>query len=86
MEMKENGQAGEFICGVSIWTPEYDRFDLETGTLLMRGWRSLVLYLVKKEICTLERAKRVFGNSLGETDYDKLHFEQKLAKAREEAA
>jgi hypothetical protein len=84
MEMKENGQAGEFICGVSEWTPEYDRFDAESGTLVMRGWRSLALFLVKKGVCSLERAKRVFGQSLGETDYDRLNFDQKLRLAREE--
>lgn len=85
MEMKENGQAGEFLCGVSEWTPEYDRFNPETGTLVMRGWRSLALFLVKKGVCSLERARSVFGESLAETDYDKLNFEGKLALARQEA-
>lgn len=85
MEMKESGQAGEFLCGVSEWTPEYDRFNPETGTLMMRGWRSLAMFLVRKGVCTLDRAKHVFGSSLGETDYDRLSFEQKLSLAREEA-
>jgi hypothetical protein len=84
MEMKENGQAGEYLCGVSEWTPEWDRFNVETGALMMRGWRSLVLHLVRKGVCSLERARKVFSSSLGESDYDRWSFDQKLAKAREE--
>lgn len=87
MEMKENGQAGEYICGVSAWTPEYDWFDLEKNMLKARGWRSLALFLVKKGLCTLDQARRAFEcESLGTTSYDKLEYDQKLRLAREEAA
>jgi len=82
MEMKENGQAGQYVCGVSSWTPEYDWF--EGGVLKARGWRSLALFLVKKGICSIERARRAFNcESLGTTDYDRLEYDQKLRLSQE---
>lgn len=86
MEMKENGQAGEFICGVSAYSPEWDRFQMTEGiaTILMRGWHSLVMLLVNKKICTLERARRVFGSHVGSCDYSRWTYEDKLARFKKE--
>lgn len=83
-EMRESGQAGEFMCGVSEHSPEYDIFDLDLGTVKMRGWRSLVIFLVRRGICSIERARQVFDGSLGLTDYDNWNGDYKLAKARAE--
>lgn len=68
----------------TFWVPEHDVFDLESGTVIMRGWRTSVLLLVKRGLCSLDRAKRIFGQSLNEYDYDKLSYEQRLKKARGE--
>lgn len=84
MAMKENGQAGQYICGVSAYSPEYDIYELETGVLKVRGWRSVAMFLVNKKICTIERARRAFEcESLGTTRYDKAGWDQKVAWARE---
>ncbi len=84
MEMKENGQAGEYICGVSAYSPEYDRFNLDTGVLEVRGWRSVAMFLVKKGICSLDQARKAFEcSSLGTTMYDKADYDKKLKWARE---
>ncbi len=83
IEMKENGQNGEFVCGVSHWSPEGDGIDAETGTVQARGWRSLALLLVKKNICSLSRVRKVFScPSLGESDYDHSTYEDKLKEAQ----
>lgn len=85
-EMKENGQNGEYLCGVSEYSPEYDRFQMLNGSpqILMRGWRSLVLHLVARKVCSLKRAKHIFSSSLGDYDHDKLTYEQKLKLFLEE--
>ena len=75
----QDGNAGlmdTFICGCNIGeTPEYDRFDLDARRMIHMGWRTIVLTLVKRNICTLDRARKVFNcSSLGESDYDKLDF------------
>lgn len=86
MEMKENGQAGEFVCGVSSYSPEHDRFDLETGVLQVRGWRSVALFIVKRGLASLDQVRRAFEDqSLGTTDYDRADYDRKLAWAREDA-
>lgn len=86
IEMKENGQRGEYVCGVSEYTPEYDCFELVAGSpgIKMRGWRSLVKLLVSKKICSLDRAKQVFSSSIGEYDYDKWTYEEKVKRFLDE--
>jgi len=87
MEMKQSGQAGEYMGGVCEYVPEYDEFDIESGQLRFRGWRSIAYNLVLRGACTLDRARKVFNcSSLGETDWDKLPSEQKLAWVRREHA
>ena len=65
--------------------PEFDRFNLEAGTLLMKGWRSIACLLVAQRICSLERARKVFSSSLLDCTWDKLGFDGKLAWAKADA-
>lgn len=84
MEMKENGQAGEYVCGVSAYSPEYDHYNLDTGALEVRGWRSVAMFLVKRGICSIEQVRKAFEcESLGTTRYDKADYDQKVKWARE---
>lgn len=81
------GSIDELVSGCPTpYVPEYDIFDLATGQLIVKGWRSIVMFLVNKRICTLEKARKVFSSSLGEQPYDRWTFETKLAKAREGTA
>ena len=83
MEMKQSGQAGEYMGGIGEFVPEYDRFNLADGTILLRGWRSFVLHLVNKKACTLKQARKVFNcPGLGESSWDKMSSEDKLAWAK----
>ena len=68
------GELDRFICGVCIDdVPEYDRFNLESDRIQAPGWRTVSLSLVKKQICSLARVRKVFNcASLGEFDYDQL--------------
>lgn len=78
-EACETGQIADFILGVPQgYVPEYDVYCQESGRLLARGWRSILLALVDKRLVSLDRARRVFGcASLGETPYDRANFAQK---------
>lgn len=81
------GEIDEFVMACSTqWVPEYDTFDLKTGKVLARGWRAMVMALVKRKFTTIERARRVFNCSgLGTTEYDHAEYESRLAIARERA-
>lgn len=85
IEMKENGQAGQFICGIPKYIPEYDQFELEYGKCIARGWRGIAMLLVKKGVCTLSQVRKVFGSSLGEASYDSWTYEQKILALKKES-
>jgi len=80
----DRGELDEFVCGCpSQWVPEYDVFDLESGKILSRGWRSIALDLVKKGHASIDRVRRVFRCSdLGRSQYDIATYEGKLSWAR----
>ena len=80
----QEGSRDTYLMGVSTnFVPEYDVYDLDRGKILMPGWRDIVLRLVKKEVCTLERARKVFNRrSLGESDWDRLSFPQRFQWAK----
>lgn len=80
----KSGEQDTFVCGVSTnFVPEYDVYDLDREKILMPGWRTIALALVRKELCTIEKARRVFRcKSLGDTDWDKLQFPQRLQWAK----
>jgi hypothetical protein len=72
------GWMPEYVCGVpASWVPEHDVFDPKTGKQLARGWRSIVLLLVRRGFTTIDRARKVFAPSLGESAYDRLTIEEK---------
>jgi hypothetical protein len=75
------------LSGVpASWVPEYDLFDAsdrETPRLLAKGWRTIVLHLVRARYCTLDRARKVFGASLGESDWDRAKFRDRWIKQLE---
>lgn len=82
---QESGNVDEHVCGVPVgWIPEFDIYEPIKGRELARGWRTIVLLLVKKKLCTLEKAQRVFCASLGENRWDKMSYESRVAAAREE--
>lgn len=85
LEAIEAGELDKFICGVSInFVPEYDRFDIEECKILMPGYRTILMRLVKDNLISLDKARKVFDcPSLGESDYDKLNFMQKYNWAKE---
>lgn len=85
LEDEIQGTKDEFIMAIPYpFVPEYDEFDLPSGRLIKRGWRSAALSLVKKGICTMAEAKKAFRcSSLGESTYDKLPYEGKLRMIRE---
>lgn len=82
----EAGELDKFITGVCLnVVPEYDIFDLAYNRMLAPGWRKIVLKLVQHKLCTLEKARKVFKcSSLGEHDYDKMKFFQRLAWAKKQ--
>lgn len=74
-------ESDPILSGVPAnWVPEHDLYcltaDPKTGdkraTLVAKGWRNIVLYLVKQGYGSIERARRLFSSSLGEYTYDKM--------------
>jgi uncharacterized protein (UPF0262 family) len=65
------------------YVPEYDIFDLESGEMLAEGWRTITCSLAKRGFISLAKARKVFNApSLGEQDYDRLSFYEKLDRVR----
>lgn len=79
-----SGMVDDFLGGVPLgWIPEFDMFDLETGKLLARGWRTTLLMLARKKHISLDKARRVFQcNGLGLDHYDFLTLDTKVRWAR----
>lgn len=84
LEALEKGELDSFICGICIdFIPEYDIFNLEYSRLCVPGWRSIALTLVNKKVATLDKVRKAFNcKGLGESDYDKMSFFQKLEFAK----
>lgn len=84
LEALEKGELDTFICGICLdFIPEYDIFNLEQSRMCVPGWRSLALTLVNKKVATLEKVRKAFHcKGLGESDYDKMSFFQKLEFAK----
>lgn len=80
LEDLESGQRAKFVMGVCLnYVPEYDIYDLTRDKILMPGWRTIATRLVKLDIVTLDKAKKVFKcRSLGETDWDKARLYQRI--------
>lgn len=77
---KEAGQFDEHICGVPWpWAPEFDVFDLDSGRELARGWRTIAQTLIRRGIAPKDKVRKVFGASIGETDWDRAGFEARKA-------
>ena len=70
----------ELLSGCPLdWVPEYTHYNLETGKILARGWRDILLVLANKGAINLERAKKIFRcNSLGEHTFDKADVSNQL--------
>jgi hypothetical protein len=86
MEDAASGHLANFLCGVPIgFVPEHDIFDLKTGALQARGWRTIVKTLVSKGVIDLNKSRKVFGRpGLGTDQYDRLSFDDRLKWARGE--
>ena len=84
LEALEKGDLDTFICGICIdFIPEYDIFNLEYSRMCIPGWRSIALTLVDKKVTTIAKVRKVFNcKGLGESDYDKMSFFQKLEFAK----
>lgn len=86
LSASESGHTDKFITGCPTgWIPEHDVIDIETGRILQKGWRTVVLYLVKERLCSLDKAKQVFSSSLGESDWDKWGYDKRLYELRKAA-
>jgi len=74
------GNLDKFICGTCIdFIPEYDIIDTERSRIVAAGWRSILLRLVSLKLTTMDRARKVFScPSLGEADFDRASFFEKL--------
>ena len=84
LQALENGELDTFICGICIdFIPEYDIFNLEYSRMCVPGWRSIALTLVSKKVASLDKVRKAFNcKGLGESDYDKMSFFQKLEFAK----
>lgn len=83
---KESGNMDTYITACpNGWIPEYDVIDVDTGRLVAKGWRTIVLFLVKQRQCSLERARNIFSRTLGEHTWDLASYEGRLQMARKAA-
>lgn len=73
LDAKEAGELFEFVCGVPIEdVPEYNIFS-NRKRILARGWRNILRILIKRNLVSLAKARKVFNcSSLCESDYDNL--------------
>jgi len=80
-----HGAKDKFIIGIPHnWVPEYSIFDLEKGETLARGWRSILVGLLKLQLIDRKSTQKIFNcASLGNSDYDHLSAGEKLRQARE---
>lgn len=84
LQALEAGDLDTFICGICLnHVPEYDVFDLARETMLMPGWRKIVLRIVKLRLCDIDKARKVFSSSLGLQTYDHMKYLKRLAWAKE---
>lgn len=83
-DAQASGQLDKHLCGVCIdWIPEYDVFNADYSCLSVPGWRTILLRLVATKVISLQRAQKVFDcRSLGESDYDKASYHNKLRIAK----
>lgn len=84
LDALESGVMDTYVTSICLdFIPEYDIFNKEYTKLAIIGWRSVLLILVNKKIISLDKARKVFNcQSLGEHDYDKLGFFDKLEFAK----
>ena len=82
-----NSGEAEYLGGITYpKAPEFDVFNYDNNTLLRKGWRTFLLQLVEKKICSLSEARKAFScPSLGETTYDRSSYERRLAWSKENA-
>jgi hypothetical protein len=86
LEAQESGNSDVFVTGCPTgWIPEYDEMNLESGRIVQKGWRTIVLHLIKERLCTEEKARRIFSPSLGETQWDRAGYDGRLAMQRKAA-
>ena len=73
----ESGHDDTYVTAVARdWVPEYDHFSPE-GKLWRKGYRTILHFLAKKKLISLEKAYRVFG--FGPSFYEHMSFEEKRA-------
>lgn len=84
LERVNSGET-EYLGGITYpEAPEFDVFNHENKTLLRKGWRTFLLQMVEKKICSLEEARKAFScPSLGSTTYDRSSYERRLAWSKE---
>lgn len=84
LDALEKGVMDIYVTAICLdFIPEYDIFNKEYTKLAVIGWRSVLLMLVKKNIVSLDKARKVFNcQSLGEHDYDKMDIFGKLNFAK----
>ncbi len=64
--------------------PEFEELTQNGKFIGRKGWRSVVKDCVVKRAFTWEKAKKVFGPSIGEFDWDRLGYDGKVAALQKE--
>lgn len=62
--------------------PEFERLTADDSKIGLKGWRSIVKDCVIKGAFSWEQAKKVFGRSIGEFDWDRMNYLEKEAKLK----
>jgi len=65
--------------------PEFAELTLDGKFIGRKGWRAIVKDCVVRKAFGWERARKVFGKSLGEIDWDHLEYEGKVEALQREA-
>lgn len=85
LEALERGELDKFICGITLdLIPEYDIIDVERSRIIAPGWRTILLSLIRQNVVNSDKAKKIFScSSLGEADFDRATFFQKIQIIKE---
>lgn len=81
LEALERGELDKYICGVAAdAVPEYDIFSFEHSRLVIPGWRTIAMELIRRKLCSVDRARQVLNCAgLGTQTYDLLTFFNRMA-------
>ncbi len=65
--------------------PEFEELTKDGKFIGRKGWRSVVKDCVMKKAFSWKQAKKVFGSSIGEYDWDRLQYDGKVIALQKDA-